>query len=363
MKKVLIPSILCAALTLTAGIRLSGEVIEQVLVKVNGDIITKTELEKRQVAVLRSKLNGQVDPETMKNDEQLKKMLAEVTPEVLVNSVDELLLLQRGRELGFHLGDDQFKQVVANIRKEQGLQDEEKFQAALRQEGMTVDDLRQQLERQMMIEQVQRQEVGSKLTITEAEAHQYYDLHPDQFTDPASITLREIQIEVPVTKGRQGGAGVNVAADEAAKQKIGDARTRLMAGEDFGKVAGDVSDAASKANGGLIGPFSRDDMSPELQQLLDKMKPGDITPAIRTPRGYQILKLETLKPQAVQPFDKVRDLIADRVASERTRNEMRKFLTRLRAQAIIEWKNDELKKAYEKQLAADDAAVTSSSNQ
>ena len=71
----------------------------------------------------------------MKNDEQLKKMLAEVTPEVLVNSVDELLLLQRGRELGFHLGDDQFKQVVANIRKEQGLQDEQKFQAALRAGG------------------------------------------------------------------------------------------------------------------------------------------------------------------------------------------------------------------------------------
>ena len=139
-----------------------------------------------------------------------------------------------------------------------------------------------------------------------------------------------------------------------------DARTRLLAGEDFGKVAGEVSDSASKANGGLIGPFSHDDMSPQMQELLDKMKPGDITPAIRTPRGYQILKLETLKVQTVQPFDKVRDLIADKVASERTRNEMRKFLTRLRAQAIIEWKNDELKKAYEKQLAADDAAVSSS---
>jgi peptidyl-prolyl cis-trans isomerase SurA len=359
MKKRLMPVVLLAALTALVAPIHAGEVIEQVLVKVNGDIITKTELEKRQVAVLRQRLNNQVDPATMKNDEQLKKMLAEVTPEIIVNAVDELLLLQRGRELGMHLGDDQFKQVVNNIRKEQGLQDEEKFQAALRQEGMTMDDLRQQLERQMLIEQVQRQEVGSKLQITEAEAHQYYDQHPEGFTDPASITLREIQVDVPVTKGARGDAGVNVAADEAAKNKIGEARTRLLAGQDFGKVAGEISDASSKANGGLIGPFSRDDMSPELQKLLDKMKPGDITPVIRTPRGYQILKLETMKPQTVQPFDKVRDLIADRVAQERTRNEMRKFLTRLRAQAIIEWKNDELKKAYEKQLAADDAAATS----
>ena len=369
MKKILTAVILCAALiafvapmrpeALDGRASSSGEVLEQVLVKVNGDIITKTELEQRQVSVLRQRLNGQVDQAALKNDEQLKKMLAEVTPEVLVNAVDELLLLQRGRELGLHLGDEQFRQVVNNIRKEQGLQDEDKFQAALRQENMTMDDLRRQLERQMLIEQVQRQEVGSKLTITEAEARQYYEKHPQEFTDAASITLREIQVDVPAATGKQGEAGFNVAVDEAAKKKISDARARLIAGEDFAKVAGEVSDSASKANGGLIGPFSREDMSPQLQQLVDTMKPGDITPPLRTQRGYQIFKLEVLKPQALQPFDKVRDIIADKVAAERTRTEMRKFLTRLRAQALIEWKNDELKKAYEKQLAADEASATS----
>ena len=83
---------------------------------------------------------------------------------------------------------------------------------------MTVDDLRQQLERQMIIEQVQRQEVGSKLTITEAEAHRYYEQHPEGFTDPASITLREIQIEVPVTKA-QRRAGVNVARGRRGEEE------------------------------------------------------------------------------------------------------------------------------------------------
>jgi peptidyl-prolyl cis-trans isomerase SurA len=355
MKKTLTRAVLCASMVaLGVPLWVRGEVLEQVLVKVNGEIITKTELEQRQVSALRQRLNGQVDQAALKNDEQLKKMLAEVTPEVIVNAVDELLLLQRGRELGLHLGDDQFRQVVNNIRKEQGLQDEEKFQAALRQENMTMDDLRRQLERQMLIEQVQRQEVGSKLTITDAEARQYYERHPQEFTDAAGITLREIAVNVPAGASAKGEATFNVAMDDAARKKIGDARARLMAGEDFGKVAGDVSEAASKANGGLIGPFSREDLSPELQKLVDAMKPGDITPALRTPRGYQLFKLEVYKPQALQPFDKVRDLIADKVAGERTRTEMRKFLTRLRAQAIIEWKNDELKKAYEKQLAVGD---------
>ncbi len=341
-----------AAALMACVVPARAEIIEQVLVKVNGDIITKTELEQRQVAVLRQRLNNPVDADAMKNDEQLKKMIAEITPELLVNAVDELLLIQRGKELGLHLSDDQFKQVVANIRKEQGLQDDEKFQQALKQENMTMDDLRKQLERQMMIEQVQRQEVGSKLTITEEEARQYYASHPNDFTDPASITLREILVEVPADKA----GAISVTKDDEAQKKIADARARLLKGEDFAKVAAEVSDSSSKTNGGLIGPFVRDDLSPDLLKMVDKMKPGDITPAVRTPRGYQLFKLETLKTPVVQPFDKVRDLIADKVASERTRVEMRRFLSRMRSQAIIEWKNDELRKEYEKQLALDDKA-------
>jgi len=345
MKKKLLAAAMLLAAVFVAPMR--ADVIEQVLVKVNGDIITKTELEQRQVAVLRQRMQGQIDPEALKNDETLKKMLVEVTPQVIVNAIDELLLFQRGRELGYRLSDDQFKAVVANIRKENKLEDEAKFQQALAQEGMSMDDLRRQLERQMVIEQVQRQEVGSKLTITEEEARQYYARHPEDFTDPAAVTLREIFVEVPSTEGN-----VNAARDQEGQKKIADARARVLKGDDFAKVAAEMSDSPSKANGGIIGPFAHSDMSPQLQQMVDKMKPGEITQAIRTPRGYQIFKLESVKVQALQPFDSVRDLISEKVAGARTQIEMRKFLSRLRTQAIIEWKNEELKKAYEKQIAA-----------
>jgi len=345
MKKKLFAAAMLLAAVFVAPMR--ADVIEQVLVKVNGDIITKTELEQRQVAVLRQRMQGQIDPEALKNDETLKKMLVDVTPQVIVNAIDELLLFQRGRELGYRLSDDQFKAVVANIRKENKLEDEAKFQQALAQEGMSMDDLRRQLERQMVIEQVQRQEVGSKLTITEEEARQYYARHPEDFTDPAAVTLREIFVEVPSTEGN-----VNAARDQEGQKKIADARARVLKGDDFAKVAAEMSDSPSKANGGIIGPFAHSDMSPQLQQMVDKMKPGEITQAIRTPRGYQIFKLESVKVQALQPFESVRDLISEKVAGARTQIEMRKFLSRLRTQAIIEWKNEELKKAYEKQIAA-----------
>jgi parvulin-like peptidyl-prolyl isomerase len=77
------------------------------------------------------------------------------------------------------------------------------------------------------------------------------------------------------------------------------------------------------------------------------MKPGQVTQPIRVAKGYQILKLETLKEASVQPFDSVSDLVSERVHADRQRQEVRKFLARVRGQAIIEWKNAELKKAYD----------------
>jgi parvulin-like peptidyl-prolyl isomerase len=199
--------------------------------------------------------------------------------------------------------------------------------------------------------EVQSQEFGGKLQITEEEARQYYQANQKEFTEPATVTLREILIEVP-TVTQQGKPMISVGRDDEIAKKAADVRARLAAGEDFAKVASEVSSSASKANGGLIGPIATGELSQDLHQIIDKMKPGDVTDPIRTARGYQILKLETSKPAGVRPFDSVRDLVADRVYQDRANSEMRKFLDRVRRQAIIVWKNEELRKAYEQQIAA-----------
>ena len=165
------------------------------------------------------------------------------------------------------------------------------------------------------------------------------------------MTLREILIEVPTTT-QDGKPMLNVGSDDEAAKKAAAARARVMAGEDFAKVAAEVSSGSSKANGGLIGPIAVSELSQDLQKLLEKMKPGEVTEPIRTARGYQILKLDTAKTAAARSFDSVRDIVADRVYQERVGIEMKKFLDRVRRQAIIVWKNDELRKAYEQQVAA-----------
>ena len=257
-----------------------------------------------------------------------------------------ILLVQRGRELGYTMTDEQFKGVLDNIKKDNNIEDETKFQEALKQEGMTLADLRRQLEKNMLETRVQQNEVLAKISVTEDEAHAYYDAHKQEFTTPSSIMLREILITVPTSD-----RGVNVAQDDAAKAKAEDIRHRLLGGEPFARLAGEVSEASSKANGGLIGPINSDELAPALQKVLENIKVGEVSEAIRTQRGYQLLSLESRTETKVKTFEEARADISDKIAEQKRRGETQKYLEKLRSAATITWRNDELKKAYEQALA------------
>jgi parvulin-like peptidyl-prolyl isomerase len=336
-------TLLIVLLTAAAVMPLAAEIIEQVLVNVNGDILTKTEFEQRQVTILRNRPElANVTPDSP----ALRKAVAEVTPGLILEAVDELLLIQRGRELGLALGDEQFNSILENIKKSNNIETDEQFQMALKQEGMTMADLRRALERQMLASEAQRRDVVDKISVTEAEARTYYDAHKEEFTTPSEVTLREILIEVPVTE-----KGVNVAQDDEAKAEAEEVRKRLLAGEPFPRLAAEFSDAPSKANGGLIGPIRQSELADALQQQLTKLKVGDLTEVIRTPRGYQILKLESRTDTRIRSFDDARADISNKVGSEKMAAERLKYLEKLRGQATITWRNEELRKAYEQALA------------
>src|SRR6266568_4337940 len=128
---------------LAAVTPIRAEIIEQILVKVNGEIFTKTDLEQRQIATLRQK-GQQMDLKKDPSNQQLR------------NAIDEMLIVQRGKELGYKLADDQFKGVIDNIKKENKIESEEAFQAALKSENMTLADLRRNVERSMIVQKVQQ---------------------------------------------------------------------------------------------------------------------------------------------------------------------------------------------------------------
>jgi peptidyl-prolyl cis-trans isomerase SurA len=333
---------LVAAIVFAAVASARGEIIEQILVKVNGDIFTKSDLEQRQVAALRQK--GQsIDPKGDLTNAQLRKALDEITPQIMVDAVDELLIVQRGKELGYRLGDDQFKGVLENIKKENKMETDEQFQAALKAENMTLADLRRNLERSMIFQRVQQNEVIGKIGVTDDEARKYYESHLNEFTTPPTVTLREILVSVP-----GDGKTINVAADDTAKEKAEAIRKRVTTGgENFDKLAGELSESPSKANAGLIGPLSVSDISPDLRKVIESMKPGDVSEIIRAPRGYQLLKLETASPTQTMALEQAREQISERVFTDKRKAEFQKYLQKLRAQAIIEWKNEDVRKAFE----------------
>lgn len=198
----------------------------------------------------------------------------------------------------------------------------------------------------MLASEAQRRDVVDKISVTEAEARAYYDAHKGEFTTPSDVTLREILIEVPLTD-----KGINVAQDDDAKAEAEDVRRRLLAGEPFPRLAAEFSDAPSKANGGLIGPIRENELAEALQQQLSTLKVGALTEPIRTARGYQILKLESRTDTRIRTFDDARGDISNKVGGDKMAAERLKYLEKLRGQATITWRNEELRKAYEQALA------------
>ena len=339
-------AVILGALSLPALV--GAEIIEQILVKVNGEIFTKTELETRQVAALRQK-GVQGDP----NDDQLRQQLTAVTPHIMVDAVTEMLLVQRGKELGYKLSDEDFKKAVDNIKREYKLDTDDKFEAALKQENMTMSDLRRQFERSMLVQRVEAVEVFGKIGVTEDEARTYYDAHLAEFTTPATVTMREVLVAVP-----NDGKVLNAGQDEAARAKAEQIRALALAGENFMKLAEESSDAPSRANAGLIGPLNLTDLSPDLRAIVESLKAGDLSPIVRTNRGYQFFKIESVTPSVTMPFEQARQQIDEHVLTGKRREEFDKYLAKMRAQAIIEWKNPDVKKAYEEGLVAQAKAAS-----
>jgi parvulin-like peptidyl-prolyl isomerase len=320
----------------------AAEVIERVLVKVNGEIFTTSDLEARQIGSLRQQRAAQP-----MSDAELTKQIEAVTPQLLVDAVDEILLLQRGKELGYKMNDEQFKGVLDRLKSENKIETEAQFQAALKGEGLTLTELRRNVEKRYVVDRVENAEVFSRIGVNEDEARRYYEEHKREFTTVPTVTVRELFVRV----GGDSSKGLNVGLDDEARQKMEAIRARLAAGESFEKLAGELSDAPSKANGGLVGPINRSELAPVIAKALETMKIGDLSPVVRVATGYEVVKLDSATEQTVLPFGEARPQIANKVFAAKQQVEFEAYLKKLRASAIIEWKVPELKKRYDEAIA------------
>lgn len=165
-----------------------------------------------------------------------------------------------------------------------------------------------------------------KVEITPEETEEFYRVNEDRFMREKKIRARHILFEV-----KEGGGD---RAEEEAKKKAEDIRKKIVDGEDFSQLAKKHSrDIASAAKGGDLGYFKEGQMVKGFDDVAFSLTPGDVSPVVRTPRGFHIIKVEAVQEEGPEPLEKVRSIIKEELraekAEERSREEASLALGRI----------------------------------
>jgi peptidyl-prolyl cis-trans isomerase SurA len=289
-----------------------AEIVERVVAKVNGQIITLSEFQGRQ---LESALAARVDTST------IAAFLRQNNAKILQKAIDEILIQQKAEDAQMKPPPQYVDQVIGQLRKEHNLNSQQEVEAALAAEGLTFADLRRKIERDILREMVIRRDIEPKLTVSDADLRAEYErLRESDFTTPAKITLQEI-----VIKDEAGG--------EAFVQQLA---ARARAGEDFATLAKAHSAAATRAHGGEVGEIAENDMDPELRKVALALPIGGVSQPIRSEGGHRIVKLTARTPAATTPFEQVREKLRDGLMTTRFEKEYDAYLQELRKTAQIE---------------------------
>jgi len=220
-----------------------AEIIERVVAKVNGQIITLSEFQGRQIAAAQA---ARVDPAN------IGAFLRQQNAKILQDAIDEILILQKAEDSGIRAPAEWIDESIEGIRKDNKITSDEQFQDALAREGLTLAELRQNIERGVLRRIVMQRDIQPKIEATESELRAEYEkLKATQFTKPATVTLPELLVP-------EDAGGAAFARELAEKAR---------AGEDFVALAKAHSAAPSRANGGDLGQLTQGEINPELEKV------------------------------------------------------------------------------------------------
>jgi peptidyl-prolyl cis-trans isomerase SurA len=300
----------------------AGKTIEEIIARVNNEIITLTEFEKaRQSAEedAKQECQGRCTPEQLQTDiEEHKK-------NTLRDLIDQSLLVQRGKDMGISVKAEVIKQLD-QIRVQNKLDSIDALERAVTSEGMNWEDFQSNIENHLLTQKVISQEVGSHINISDDEVQKYYEAHKTEFVRPEQVALREIQVR---TQGK--------GADElpALKKKAETALKRVQDGEDFGEIAKRYSDSSTKDQGGYLGMYKRGELAKELEDKVFAMKRNQLTDVLETKQGYLILQVLEHYDEGQQSLDKVRNEVMEKLYAERMEPALRAYLKTLREQSYV----------------------------
>ena len=300
-------------------------VVDEVIVQVNDEVITLSMLKretKERIEAL--KQNGMSE---QKATEEVTKKQAEL----IATLINEKLLLQRGKELDMAADiESEVNRRMLQIARDQGIATIEKLIEAMRQSGLNYEDVRRTMRSEMMKQAVLQQEVDRRIYLgfSTDEVKKYFDANPDKFRKPESVVLSEIYLSL-------------TGKDEAAvKARALELVTQIRAGADFKALASANSERerggqrTAQTDGGRVGEFDVPNLREDLVAALKNVKVGGVTDPLRTPEGFQILRVDERSPAGTTPtFNDTR--VREAMLGERQGKEREAYLQNLRNEAFI----------------------------
>ncbi len=247
--------------------------IDDVVVVVNDDVITKNELDERVKSVI-SQLQKQGTP--LPEQSVLKK-------QILERMITDMLQSQYAKESGVRVDDTQLDLAMTSIAHQNNFATLAEFVDKLKSQGVDVKKFREEIRSEMVAKKLRDREVESKLAISEKEVDNYLANKSKMGLENEEYHLAHILVVVP----EQASADKIQAARERAEHAL----SQLAAGADFAQVAAGTSDANDALKGGDLGWRPTDRIPPLFLNELKSLKVGENTGILRSPSGFHILKL------------------------------------------------------------------------
>lgn len=289
---------------------------------VNDEIITFREVSREaQPLIAESQKKGLVDDKARSD---LRKM-------VLERLIEKKLTDQKVKELGIKIGDDEIRQAIDDVKRQNNNMNQQQLVEALKKQGYTLEQYEAQIREQLERLRLVSMEVRSKVYVSAKETEEYYAANQAKYAEEDQFRARHIFIKVD-EKG---------PADQLQKamNKALDLLHEVRNGKDFAELARLHSDdPAAKKDGGDLGTFKRGEMLADLEQALLPLKPGEVGELVFTPSGLHIVKLEERSSGKTKPFEKVKAEIEEQLYRTRQDQRFSQWLKDLRAKASIEIK-------------------------
>lgn len=310
----------------SAVLRADDTVIEEIIARVNNQIITHSEYLHSKDEL--KKEAQQQDPATA------DKVVADRDKDVLRDLIDQQLLLEKGKDLGITADTEVIKRLD-EMRKEMKLGSMEELEKAAQSQGISFEEFKQNLRNQIITQQVIGKEVGSRLVISKDDIQKFYDDHKSDMAQPETIRLSEILVS---TDPKPNDTTDEAERLKAAQAKADDLLAQIRKGASFDDVAKKNSDGPTASQGGDLGEFKRGALAKTLEDKTFVMKAGEVSDVIRTKQGFVILKVVEHHDAGVPTLNEVKPRIQDAIYMERLQPALREYLTKLREEAFIDIK-------------------------